>query len=437
MAIERIVAQSSAGPLLGGLDWRPPSNGRHSTRALHEAKSHTDSTHYALLEANGLTRYGLFKPRPSEELLKLPKGALSAAACFALLVGEQAPDAALVLPVESTDEREEQKYLVVVLDDGVPHIDAVVTEVSARDTIGSEERPMWAFSNVKYPNCEVVDHEWLASAGSRGTKVQAIPINPWPAVVLLGLVVIAAGSWWGYQKAQKAEEAIRSAHAAAAADPVPKYLAALAMQSAQRATERADLVTGLQQVFRLDVVIPGWKLAAVDCSATQQRCALTWTRLGGTYDDIRKALPDHTLVPVAGAAGAGTPLLDTAATYVKWPVQREALSKAVPKLPQFDDAMQSAVPLLQVWSTAGLTVDVKPALLWPVVPSVPATFRHPAAVRSGQLLVSGVPGPFVQEVIESAPPWVQWEGIGAELGDSSDARRLNFKVTGNYYVSGQ
>lgn len=437
MAIERIVAQSSAGPLLGGLDWRPPSNGKHSTRALHEAKSHTDSTHFALLEANGLTRYGLYKPRPSEELLKLPKGALSAAACFAHLVGAQAPNAALVLPVESTDEREEQKYLVVVLDEGVPHIDAVVTEVSARDTIGSEERPMWAFSNVKYPNCEVVDHEWLASAGSRGTKIQTIPINPWPAVVLLGLVVISVGSWWGYQKAQKAEEALRLAREAAAADPVPKYLAALAMQSAQSATQRADLISGLQQVFRLDVRIPGWKLSAVECSATQQHCLLTWGRLGGTFDDIRKALPDHTLVPVNGAAGAALPLLDTAATMVKWPVQREALATAVPTLPRFDDAMQSAVPLLQVWTTAGLKVDVRPALLWPAVPSVPPAFRHPAAVRSGQFLVSGVPGPFVQEVIETAPPWVQWESLGAELGDGSDARRLNFKVTGNYYVSGQ
>ncbi len=437
MAIERIIGQSSLGPLLGGLDWRPPFNGTHSTRSLHEARSHTDSTHYAMLEAYGLTRYGLFKPRPSEALLKLPKGVLSAAACFAHLVGAQAPNAALVLPVDSCDEREEQKYLVVVLDDGVPHIDTVVTEISARDTIGSEERPMWAFSRAKYPNCEVVNHEWLAGAGSRGTKIQAIPVNPWPALVLLGLVLMILGGFWGYQRVQKAEQELRLVQAAAAADPTPKYLTALATQSAQSATHRADLVSGLHQLFQLDVVIPGWKLSGVECSASTQRCALRWARLGGTLDDVQKALPDHELVAITSAGGPEVPLLDAVATQHRWPIQRESLSKAMPQLLGFDTAMQSAFPLFQVWRTAGLAVEVKPPRLWPLVPSIPATFNHPSAVRSGQFLVGSIPAPFVQEVIESAPPWVQWERIGIVLGGGSDASRLSFNVSGNYYVSSQ
>lgn len=437
MAIERIIGHSSLGPLLGGLDWRPPFNGAHSTRSLHEARSHTDSTHYAMLEAHGLTRYGLYKPRPSEALFKLPKGVLSAAACFAQLVGAQAPNAALVLPVDSSDEREEQKYLVVVLEDGVPHIDTVVTEMSARDTIGSEERPMWAFSRTKYPNCEVVNHEWLASAGSRGTKVAAIPVNPWPAVVLLGLVLIALGGFWGYQKAQKAEEMLRLAQAAAAADPTPKYFTALAMQSAQSGTDRADLVSGLQQLFQLEVVIPGWKLSGVECRATTQRCALRWARLGGTLDDIQKALPEHELVALTGGTGSEVPLLDAVVSQHRWPIQRQALSKAAPHLLGFDAAMKSAFPLFQVWSTAGLAVEVKPPALWPQVPALPPTFSHPSAVRSGQFSVGSIPAPFVQEVIESAPPWVQWERIGIELAGGSDPRRLSFNVSGNYYVSSQ
>jgi hypothetical protein len=176
----------------------------------------------------------------------------------------------------------------------------------------------------------------------------------------------------------------------------------------------------------------------VDCGATQQQCALTWSRQGGTFDDIRDALPTQTLIPFK-PQGAPVPLLDAATTRVPWAVQRESLltgPQAITPLPSFDNAMADVMPLLQMWRTAGLTIEIKPAALWPTLPGIPRELRHPSAVLRGDIVISGVPGPFIQEVLETAPPWIQWEGVRAELGDGGDMRgRLSFKATGIYYVS--
>jgi hypothetical protein len=435
MSIERIVAQTSAGPLLGGLDWRPPSGGAHSSRALHEAKSHTDSTHFTLLEPKGLVRYGLYKARASEENIKLPKGVVSAAACFAQLVGTESPNAALVLPIDCDDDRAEQKYLVIVLEDGVPHIDAVVNEMAARDTIGSEERPMWAFNKSKYPNCRVVDFSWLAAGSSKSARVLPIPINPWPIVLLLGLSSAAALGWWLYQNAKTAEANQRQAALVAAADPAPKYLAALRAQAPHMATRREDVLGALPHLLDFSVTIPGWQLSAVECGAATQQCTLTWARKGGTFDDIRAALPTQTLAPVK-AQGSTVPMIDMATTITSWPIQRESLLTEPTALPSFDNGMVDLMPLLQVWRTAGLDIDIKPAILWPPVPGVPNELQHPSALHRGQIFISGVPGPFIQEVLETAPRWIQWETVRAELSEGGDTRtRLSFKATGNYYVS--
>ncbi len=437
MAIERIVAQTPAGPMLSGLDWRPPATGNHSKRNLREAQSQTEATHYCLLEEGGLTRYGLYKPRPAEELVKVPKNAVAAAACFAALVGKQAPNAALVLPVEGGDERDEQKYVVVVLEDGLPYIDRVGNEIEARDTIGSEERPTWAFSEHKYPNCQVVGFEWLATGATKATKVLPIPPVRWPAVALALAVLLAVGGWWGFQKVRKAEEERIAAQQAAEEDPVPRYLAALTVQAQSMATRRSDVAGAVAGLFDQQVIIPGWQLISIDCTSVSQQCALEWKRQGGTYQDIKASLPSQKQVPVL-VQGTDVPDLDRAMTVTSWTVHRQSLlsaSTGLPQLPSLDRAMVDFAPILQVWRTAGLAVDLKATGVWPVVEGVPPDFRHPSAVRRGEIQVNSIPGPFIQEVIESAPPWVQWESLHVQLSDGDVRNRLNFKLSGVYYVA--
>lgn len=202
-----LIAQTSAGPLLGGLDWRLSLNGRHSTRALQEmAATDEGCTHYVLFKSNGPVLYGLYNGLTDK---KPPNNAMAAAACFAQRVGLQAPNAALVLPVTSpevegnagseADEGAHRRFLVVVLADGAPLVDAVLNESSVRNTIGSEARPMWAFNDVDYPGCAVVDHEWLVEGAMPSTRLHRVPRNPWPVMVLIGLAAIAFAISWGYR----------------------------------------------------------------------------------------------------------------------------------------------------------------------------------------------------------------------------------------------
>ena len=435
MLIERIVAKTSAGPLLGGLDWRPPSHGDHSTQALQEVKNQTESTHYTLLQAHGLTRYGLYKSRISEENLHLPKGVLSAAACFANLVGSEAPNAALVLPVEFGDDRSEQKYLVVVLEDGVPHVDALVNEMSARDTIGSEERPMWAFNHTKYPNCQLVNFEWLTSGANKAARVLPIPINPWPMITLILLSLIGGLGWWGYRDFKHTELATLQINQAAAADPIPKYLAALRAQASNMATKRSDVLEATRDLFQMAVTVPGWQLKSFECNALTQQCLLNWARKGGTNAEIQEALPNHRLLS-AIHQGSNIPLIDQTHTVKKWPVGRESLLDSVVGLPSLQHGFSQFMPMLQVWKTAGLAIDIKAPSLWPNTPGVPNELKHPSALHRGQIVISSVPGPFIEEVLASIPRWIQWETIVADLGEGTDPRsRLSFKAIGTYYVS--
>src|ERR1700712_6128148 len=98
--IERLIASTAHGELLGGLFWRAPTAAQRRGRALIEARALTsDATHWAQAQVDSHVRYGLFQPRASEEGVRLPKATLAAAACFSRLIGDQAPHAALVLAV--------------------------------------------------------------------------------------------------------------------------------------------------------------------------------------------------------------------------------------------------------------------------------------------------------------------------------------------------
>jgi hypothetical protein len=69
------------------------------------------------------------------------------------------------------------------------------------------------------------------------------------------------------------------------------------------------------------------------------------------------------------------------------------------------------------------------------VDAVPAQFDHPNALLSGTITLSDVPGPFILEALRTAPPWISWEAVSADIGDGDTAGRLKFKAIGNYYVS--
>ena len=434
--IERLIANTAQGDLLVGLLWRAPTAGQGRSRALLEARALTsDATHWAQANVESHVRYGLFQPRASEEGVRLPKGTLAAAACFSRLVGQRAPNAALVLAVPASAQRKEDKYFVVCLEDGVPVIDVLSNEIDARNALGGEDRPIWSDNPVAYPNCEPADLAWLASGGDRHARLQPMPDNPWP-LVAAGLVASATlGGWMLLQHLHRVDAARKAAAAARAADPAPRYLAALAGQQGAMATERSNFVAAAREMFGYSTWIPGWSLASAECNARVQACTRDWVRRGGTFEDLRRALPDDALEMLV-PQGSSVPALDVARTRHPFTVLRRSLIAPGRPLRPLGAALSDVGPLLQRWRTADVVLELKRPALWPRVADVPASVDLPAAVLAGDVDLHNVPGPFIVEALGSAPDFVSWESLRVDLGEGSDARGLlRFSATGVFYVA--
>jgi hypothetical protein len=435
-SIERLIADTAQGELLGGLLWRAPTPGQSRTRALIEARSLTsDATHWAQAQVGPHVRYGLFQPRASEEGLRLPKGTLAAAACFSHLVGQRSPNAALVLTVPASTQRKEDKYFVVCLEDGVPVVDVLSNEVDARNALGGEDRPIWSDNPAAYPNCEPADFAWLAAGGERQARLQPMPINPWP---LFGAGLAASASlaaWMIVQHVRRVEIERRAVAAARAADPAPRYLAALMGQQASMATDRPTLVAGAREIFGYRTWIPGWSLVSAECSARVQACTRDWARRGGTFEDLRRALPEDALEMLV-PQGSTVPALDVARTRHPFKVARRTMLAPGHSLRPLQTALSDAGPLLQRWRTADVVLELKKPAVWPHMADVSTTFQHPAAVLAGDVDLHNIPGPFIVEALSSAPDFVSWESVRVDIGEGSDARGLlRFSATGVFYVA--
>ncbi len=435
-SIERLIASATQGELLGGLLWRAPTAGQGRSRALIEARALTsDATHWAQAQSGSHVRYGLFQPRASEEGSRLPKGTLAAAACFSRLVGTRAPNAALVLTVPASAQRKEDKYFVVCLEDGVPVVDVLSNEIDARNALGAEDRPIWSDNPVAYPNCEPADFAWLATGGDRAARLQPMPINPWP-VVGAGLAAsVALGGWMLVQHLHRVDAERKALSAARAADPVPRYLAALAGQQALMASDRASVVASVREMFGYRTWIPGWSLASAECNARRQACTRDWVRRGGTFEDLRRALPEDALEMLV-PQGSTVPAFDLARTRHVFNVARRTMLEPGRPLRPLQAALSDVGPLLQRWRTADVVLELKKPALWPHVAEVPASFQHPAAVLAGDVDLHNIPGPFIVEALNSAPDFVSWESVRVDIGEGSDARSLlKFSATGVFYVA--
>ena len=434
--IERLIASTAHGDLLVGLLWRAPTAGQGRRRALLEARALTsDATHWAQALVGAHVRYGLFQPRASEEGMRLPKGTLAAAACFSRLVGQRAPNAALVLTVPASAQRKEEKYFVVCLEDGVPVVDVLSNEIDARNALGAEDRPIWSDNPVAYPNCEPADLAWLAAGCDRLARLQPMPVNPWP-MLAAGMVTVASlGGWVLVQHLHRADAARKAAAAARAADPTPRYLAALAGQQGAMGSDRPAVVAAAREIFGYSTWVPGWRLASAECSARTQACTRDWVRRGGTFEDLRRALPEDALEMLV-PQGSNVPALDVARTRHPFKIARRSMLDPTRPLRALQAAISDAGPLLQRWRTADIVLELKRPALWPRVPDVPATFVHPAAVLAGDVDLHNVPGPFIVEALVSAPDFVSWEPVRVDLGEGTDARGLlKFSATGVFYVA--
>ncbi|MGJ7523709.1 hypothetical protein ACSFA0_24755 [Variovorax sp. LT1P1] len=438
----RLVYQTAEGRrLIGGLDWRLLAAKGSLDSRLREGASGNGATHATV--ASALTPEKSTVKGKQKEVIRLQagfftaldgskpeKGSHSLAGAFASWA-RQHP--AALLNVKTADGA----YAVVVVINGLPVLDRVEEDSTAAflkaQPYLQERSDISVFSDdtEKYPRSLMSTDllQQIAGATTKGTALRPVPINA-ARVAVIGLIVLGAAGGFVYHSKWKAEKARKEALARQrAADPIPKYLNALAAAREGAGLQRAALQAGFAAAQRLPVAPDGWRATRIGCSATAG-CEVQFFRTTGTLASLRAAMPGLELSP-----SSQINLNEARMTWKQeLPMQRLEPSQQLMGLGAF---LQSAeASKLQMWLVAGPSVQLTPPQLWPQVPGVPQSFKHPQALAAGKFEVSSVALPQVVEALATAPSNVAWTGWSVDIGDAKQEplSRAKARLTGTFYV---
>jgi hypothetical protein len=437
----RVVYQTAEGRrLVGGLDWRLLSAKGSLDSRLREGASGNGATHATVAKA--------LKPEEStvkgkrKQIVRLQAGFFTAvdgakpekrshslAAAFALWAREHP---AALLNVKTADGA----YAVVVVVNGLPVFDRVEDDSDTAFTKALpwlKEGDISVFSDdtEKYPRSLMSAGllEQIGGATTKSTALVAVPVNLM-RVALVTIVVLGAAGGVVYHSKWKAEQARKEALARQrAADPIPKYLNALAGARESAGVQRAALQAGFAAAQRLPVAPDGWRVTRLGCSVGSG-CEVQFFRTTGTLESLRAAMRGLELIP--------TSQINLNEARMTWkqdlPMQRLEPSVQLTSLGTFlhsDDASK-----LQMWLVAGPSLQLAPPQLWPQVPGVPQSFKHPSAIAAGKFEVTAVALPQVPEVLATAPQNVSWTGWSVDIGDAKQEplSRAKARLTGTFYV---
>lgn len=432
MASKEIYVTPAGVRLFGGLEWRvldATGKERSSSHAVTAQSALTESVVIGkkTREVHRVSG-GYFVPAVEGE--GPGKKAHSLAAAFALWAREH--DKAALYVHTSTG-----KVAVVIVLNGLPSLDKVVDDETEAYAIVAgyiKDHPsisVFADDVEKFPS-SLMDHgllDGIASAAGKSTLIKSPPLD---FVRLSVVAVVIIGLLLGYQvrASKKAEEERKAALLRArAADPVPKYLSALSAQKSTLGATRGSLVDAFRAASKVPITVRGWRLKGIECHFGSISCVATYTRIAGTFDGLKKSLNSMSLDQ------AGTMNLNEA--RMTWPQELAAESLDAANSPfALQGFVEGAGSQFQDWLVAGLGLQIQAPNLWPAVPEVPSTFRHPQAVALGKLEVSSIPLPLAEEVIVKAPANVIWSGFTIQTGEANGdpLAQAKVKITGSFYV---
>lgn len=443
MATKLVYRSDNGVALLAGLDWRLlPVEGKQDAQLREIGKDRgathaavCQSTHTEEVKQRGKVRQvsrasaGYYS---SVDGTKLPKGTHSVAAAFATW----ARDHENALLCVQTDEN---TIAVVIVSNGLPVTDRLEkTWQSAFEQVKPwlQDHPgasIFSDNQALFPG-SLQSEDLLRSvskATSRATLIRPIPVDTVRLVVLASAVLVAIGGYH-YYTSWKAEKARQEALARQrAADPVPKYLAALTPARSNMGTSRESLLAALDRADKILLVPTGWATRRIECSAAGG-CLAIFARTTGTYEDLTKALPELTLDRTY------SPNINLNEARMVWTQEMKpsGMPPGQPATLLTDFLKGDSASLLQDWLVAGLSIQVAPPQLWPQVPGVPSTFKHPQAMGAGRFELNGVALPQLREAIGKAPSNVFWQGWAIDVGDAKQAplERARARITGTYYV---
>lgn len=410
--------------LMSALEWRPLKKGS-SPLKLAKAMNKVVTHSVTVSAANEVAVCGLYSSPPADEGRKLPAYAASAAACFAGLVAQEHPAAALALTQASG------AVYVVTIADGVPVIDRVCADINDAVETLLGISPVYSNDEVSFPGGYEASWEWLASGATLG-KLKPIPLDP-RAVLGLGvgalLVVALALGGFVLKKREDRKKAAAAAAAAAAADPAPRYAAALAVALPTMRTSAQKWESLYARMGPMTLTAPGWLRMSITCDALSKECFSEWARKGGTTPELVVALAP------AGEKVAQDDTLQAARSAFVFDSSSPPFD-ASSKLPTYAEWQQVNGPVLQNWLTAGFNPRYSGALaLWPAAEGVPAEYRADNTLGRVSFTMT-VPGAFVAEILLSSPREISWQKMRLIPNHGGDgAQKLTVQLDGVIYVT--
>lgn len=429
------------GALVGGLDWRViPSNGKvdaqvrtlagqlsasHAVRAVPARTAEVGGGRNA--SGNSHIAVGFYVNFDGS---KIPKNAHSLAAAFASWTREH-PRALLCIKVKD-------KWAVVVVVGGAPVLDKVEeTSAKAYELCKSyllDGKPVSVFSDDlgRYP--DALDHEDLLAkitgALSADTLLKPIPPNVVMLAMATLLICALVGGGYTYYKVQQEKKRQAELQRLRDADPVPKYLNALAAAREAVGVDRASMKAGIEAAMRTPLSPEGWNASRISCMQASS-CEVVFTRTTGTFKRLQADVAHLTISPASAIN------LNEARMSWSQPTVATRLDPAN-QLPPMNAFVQGPeASKLQDWLVAGLTIQVTPPRLWPQAEGVPDSFKHPQALAAGKFEIDSIAIPQMLEAVANAPANVVWTGWVIDVGDAKQQplSRAKGRLTGTFYVT--
>lgn len=435
----RVVGWREKDAFVAGLDWKNLVNSKGRGAEIRGYAAEVEATKVLVVGNATSAMVGLYTAM-EDEMVASEDGPVAAnfstkyslAGIFAGLVGDSNSVLAYTLP-------DGVFAAVIVVQGGMPVVDQIKSVEEAREAAtryvsGNESGfscHLWTNDLNGFPSGQLIEDQALWAAASKAAALVNKPANVAALISLLVGIAVLAGGGYAYQQysAKKKREELLAA--AAAADPTPKYQEALALEINRMGWTGDQVLEALKLVGQQPTSVAGWNLKSVVCTAVSSGCVSTWARKWGTTD----VLVDQRRL--AGEEMAGDSTQDVVTLTFKLPLTLGGLG-STDKVPARVEWLRQTTPLFQLWSNAGMSIDVRMDSLkkWPEVPGVDlAGVDDSVAIRSMDAEFKGSL-PMVSGILSSAPSNFIWKEITVtpDISQSDLATVLSLNVKGGVYV---
>lgn len=373
--------------------------------------------------------------------LEAPVGKIRQRHSLAVAVGRMFPNENVVCALTM---RGRTQAVVIVVEAGVPLQDNVrsIEEAQSEASSHAAAHTGWEYRVVTndlgtFQFGDLIDEDQFWEQVDSATQIRRVPINATGMAVGLA-VTLALGAAVVFVQDYRAEQE-RQARLAAqrAADPLPKYRAALPLALSSLGLN-ADgmrevlLALGAQPLWQV-----GWRLEQVSCLAQEAlACRTKWVRDGGTTDRLQ-----------AARAAAGEEIeSDGAASlaFLRLPINVALSGIPDSDLQQLPDAATTRVastPIFQTWDTkvgtSGVMLQLEPAeSRWPEVSGVNLNSLPAGEVVLVRKLAVAGPLPSMLDVLATAPKNIWWRALNIKLvaGGSEANAVMTVSIEGAQYA---